>query len=369
MKTLLLLLQFILVLHLSADTKLQKASLAPGVDPEAAGIVVIKPDNVVDWKDATAYQYSYFKASAPTFKLQFLKGGETSGFLKNTVRLDFGKPISQVTIDEMEKFAKAYPKSAPILTPRLNWLKKELVHPTAAPKPPSIPEVKYLGITYKDVRPLYLKEGRLVFSSENGSGPRPAFVDGFTLQTLQFFANLNPELMKTDEFQQLLSTYVDALIIGVSQEKGVKILEEVGDQLTLLTNRGVIKASKAQLTKEGLAKLQEAKEIEAVMKAAIQQKLKDKTLEQLATAKQAKDDDKFRQDQKARQITQEKILPAIKIMAGIWAAKTLLAGSSPFEYDTTPEQTQLQLQMEAQRVDLINKDNLRLEKEYLQSSQ
>jgi hypothetical protein len=301
------------------------APAKPGIHLAAAGILIYKGNHVA-WETGDAREYSNLDLQFnPAFHATMLDGTDFSDTKDKIRYLAYGQAPSDQVIEEMEAWAKTYRSAAPILAPRLAWLKEELAHPKKIKKIPSIPEIEDRGTTYKNVRPGNLRNGVLGFVHE--SGAFACRVENFSHQSLELFSKLNPDLQENREFQQLMASYVPSLYVGNTLEYGVKIASSDHEGFSLLTNHGLVKTTRHKLTKEGLATLEQAREVEEIRIKDMQTRLDAEEARSVAEAKASKEAadaaEKYRQD-KIR--AEEKQVNHRAVMAGMFLAKPLWDG-------------------------------------------
>jgi hypothetical protein len=233
---------------------------------EAQGIVVVD-DGSTNRSYAPAYEYTSLRFGDGSFGLTLVGGKKVAGLERHIVaNYEYATPTSVAAVAAMEALSRDYVKTAPHLAPRIGRMKEELrkkeleaaIAGQTIRKPAAVfaAEMTVKGRTFRNIRATALQDGKLRFTHDEGAFALDA--EELSEAFLSKAGRSSPEIAATEDFRNLMATFVSPVTIGGVRHTGARIDGRMGEMLTIETGQGFRSVEASAIDPEDLAKLEAA---------------------------------------------------------------------------------------------------------------
>jgi hypothetical protein len=242
------------------------APQACAAPPRVLGIAVVS-DGSTNRSYAPAYEYTSLQFGQGSFGLTLPGGKKVAGLERHIVaNYEYGTPPSVGAVAAMEALTRDHVKTAPYLSPRIVRMKEELrkmeleaaIAGESVRKPAAVfaAEMTVKGRILRNIRATALREGKLRFMHDEGVFTLPA--EELSEAFLSKVGKSSPDIAATEDFRNLMGTFVNAVTIGGERHTGARIDEKMGQVLTIETGQGLRTVEVSAIDPADLAKLEAA---------------------------------------------------------------------------------------------------------------
>lgn len=235
---------------------------------QAQGLVVVS-DGSTNLSYAPAYEYTSLRLGDGSFGLTLVGGKKVAGLAQHIVaNYDYNTRPCVGAATTMETLARNFVKAEPYLSPRIAQMKEELrrmeldaaIEGQSIRKPSAVfaSEMTVKGRTFRNIRATTLKDGKLRFTHDEGVFVLAA--EELSESFLSKVAKSSPEIAATENFRDLLATYVSPVRINGESHTGVRIVGSEEGKLIIETGKGLRTVETSAIDPEDLAKLETAQQ-------------------------------------------------------------------------------------------------------------
>lgn len=235
---------------------------------QALGLVVVS-DGSTNRSYAPAYEYTSLRFADGSFGLTLVGGKKVAGLERHIVaNYEYGTTTSVAAVAAMEALARDHVKTAPYLSPRIVRMKEELrkreleagIAGQSIRKPAAIlaAEMTVKGRILRNIRATALQDGKLRFTHDEGAFAFAA--EELSESFLSKVAKSSPDIAATEDFRNLMATYVNPVTIEGESHTGARIVGREGEKLTIETGQGLQTVEPSAIDPADLAKLESAQQ-------------------------------------------------------------------------------------------------------------
>ncbi len=235
---------------------------------QAQGLLVVS-DGSTNRSYAPAYEYTSLNFGDGSFGVTLVSGKKVAGLARHIVaNYEYSTRTSVAAVTAMEVLTRDHVKTAPYLSPRIVRMKEELrkmefdagIAGQSIRKPSAIlaAEMTVKGRTLTNIRATALKNGMLRFIHDEGAFALAA--EKISESFLSKVAKSSPEIAATEDFRNLMATYVNPVSIGAESYTGARIVARDGEKLTIETGQGFQTFQTSAIHPADLAKLESAEQ-------------------------------------------------------------------------------------------------------------
>jgi hypothetical protein len=232
------------------------------------GIAVID-DGSTNRSYAAVHEYRSIRLADGSYGLTRTDGTKIAGLATHLVAYcEYANPPSKSNLAAMEGMAKMYVKARPLLAAHIKAMKEDLRKmeseaDIAGGRPmerPAVvlPEMKFGERTYRNVRATSLQGGRLSFMHDEGALSLPAAT--ISESFLRKVGMVSPVIASSDDFRDLIATFVGPLKIADRTLTGVRIDRVEGVNASLSSDQGVLDIAISEISATDFALLEAAGE-------------------------------------------------------------------------------------------------------------
>lgn len=230
----------------------------------AIGLAVLNDGKRVEAASAV-YEYTALRFNEGTYQITLADGRKWAGLSTQIrKRIDYREPPRQKALQDMEACSKNYPKSAGILAPRIENMRKELENMAIDARMAAVPAKKessvmidklnHKGREYTNIKVTSLQGGKLGFTHDAGNFSVPAIVLNQAL--LQEIKRTAPEIARKIDFENLASSFIEKLDIQGRTLTGVRLVSKDEKLWTIQSNSGNQKVAPEALSETARKELQ-----------------------------------------------------------------------------------------------------------------
>ena len=235
---------------------------------QAQGLLVVN-DGSTNLSYSPAYEYTSLRFGDGSFGLTLIGGKKVAGLARHIVaNYEYSVRPSVATVTAMEILTRDHVKTAPYLSPRIVRMKEELrqmefeagIAGQSIRKPSAIlaAEMTVKGRTFRNIRATVLQYGKLRFTHDEGAFALAA--EELSEVFLSKVAKSSPDIAATEDFKNLMATYVSRVTIGGESYTGARIVGKDAGKLTIETGQGLQAVETSAIDPADLAKLELAQQ-------------------------------------------------------------------------------------------------------------
>lgn len=233
---------------------------------QAQGLVVVA-DGSTNRSYAPAYEYTSLRLGDGSFGLTLVGGSKVAGLERHIVaNYEYGTRSCVAAVAAMEALTRDYVKTATYLAPRIVRMKEELrkkeleasIAGQSIRKPAAIfaAEMTVKGRTLRNIRATALQDGKLRFTHDEGAFALAA--EELSEAFLYKVGKSSPDIAETEDFRNLMATFVSSVTIGGESHTGARIDVRIGEMLSIETGQGLRTVESSAIDPADLAKLESA---------------------------------------------------------------------------------------------------------------
>ncbi len=233
---------------------------------QAQGLVVVS-DGSTNLSDAPAYEYTSLRLGDGSFGLTLVGGRKVAGLERHLVaHYEYGTRSSVAAVAAMEALTRDHVKTATYLAPRIARMKEELrkkeleagIAGQSLSKPSAIlaAEMTVKGRILRNIRATALQDGKLRFTHDEGAFALAA--EELSESFLSQVGGSSPDIAATEDYRNLMATFVNPATIGGESHTGARIIGREGGKLTIETGQGSRTVEASAIDPADLAKLEAA---------------------------------------------------------------------------------------------------------------